>query len=114
MMPPSKRLMLSQMFDTLKNDTDFRPLRPLSMNQEKETQKNYACHILHVATSKPDPTRHPVHNKSSALDDLTWDSLPAQLKKVRRLSGSWGRGNPVVGTIAFEHDPRPFISTLYV
>ncbi|KAI0316406.1 hypothetical protein OF83DRAFT_1284144 [Amylostereum chailletii] len=70
-----------EMFDTLKNDTDFRPLRPLSMNQEKETQKNYACHILHVATSKPDPTRHPVHNNSPALDDLTWDSLPAELKK---------------------------------
>ncbi|KAF8170110.1 hypothetical protein BJ912DRAFT_1066819 [Pholiota molesta] len=39
------------------------------------------CHIIHIAGAAPDAARHPLWNDSPALDDITWDTLPLEIKK---------------------------------
>ncbi|KAJ6580224.1 hypothetical protein B0H10DRAFT_2198554 [Mycena sp. CBHHK59/15] len=38
-------------------------------------------HIFHVAAAQPDCSEHPQLNFSASLDDVTWKSLPSELKK---------------------------------
>jgi hypothetical protein len=40
-------------------------------------------HIIHVLSSAPDESRHPLWNQSSELDTLSWKTMPDELKKVR-------------------------------
>ena len=39
-------------------------------------------HIIHLAASPPDSAERPMWNVSPLLDSLTWDTLPAELRKV--------------------------------
>ncbi|KAJ3905747.1 hypothetical protein F5879DRAFT_716404 [Lentinula edodes] len=38
-------------------------------------------HILHITASFPDNAKHPHENMSSLLDEVTWETLPAELSK---------------------------------
>ncbi|KLO18412.1 hypothetical protein SCHPADRAFT_993633 [Schizopora paradoxa] len=38
-------------------------------------------HIIHVLSSAPDESRHPLWNQSSELDTLSWKTMPDELKK---------------------------------
>lgn len=40
-------------------------------------------HIIHVLSSSPDESRHPLWNQCSELDTLSWKTMPDELKKVR-------------------------------
>jgi hypothetical protein len=46
-------------------------------------------HIIHLASREPDSAAHPRHNECAALDALTWDTLPAELKKASYLHEYW-------------------------
>ncbi|KAJ3562709.1 hypothetical protein NP233_g9408 [Leucocoprinus birnbaumii] len=50
--------------------------------------KELDCRVVHIAASPPDNSEHPQWNQSPALDSLTWDVLPSELKKRNiQLSG---------------------------
>ncbi|GLB37118.1 hypothetical protein LshimejAT787_0401690 [Lyophyllum shimeji] len=38
-------------------------------------------HIFHIASASPDASLHPQWNDSPALDSVTWEGMPAELKK---------------------------------
>ncbi|OSC98501.1 hypothetical protein PYCCODRAFT_1439190 [Trametes coccinea BRFM310] len=40
-----------------------------------------SCHLIHFASTPPNPAERPMWNVSMALDSVTWDTLPAELKK---------------------------------
>lgn len=61
-------LLLLQLFDILQNSQGVRAT---------------VCHIIHIAGAVPDASRHPLWNDSPALDDVSWDTLPLEIKKVR-------------------------------
>lgn len=44
--------------------------------------KDLDCRMIHIAASPPDSSKHPQWNSSPSLDSLTWELLPAELKKV--------------------------------
>ena len=39
-------------------------------------------HIIHIASAPPDGSDHPVWNIASNFDDVSWETLPGELKKV--------------------------------
>ncbi|KAI0327020.1 hypothetical protein GY45DRAFT_1309435 [Cubamyces sp. BRFM 1775] len=39
------------------------------------------CHLIHFASTPPDPAERPLWNVSTALDSVTWDTLPSELRK---------------------------------
>ncbi|KAI0656488.1 hypothetical protein C8Q70DRAFT_337759 [Cubamyces menziesii] len=39
------------------------------------------CHLIHFASTPPDPAERPLWNVSTALDSVTWNTLPSELKK---------------------------------
>lgn len=43
---------------------------------------NVSKYIIHIASSDPDAFVNPMWNNLPELDDVTWDSLPDQLKEV--------------------------------
>ncbi|KAJ7646180.1 hypothetical protein B0H17DRAFT_1186803, partial [Mycena rosella] len=59
-----------ELFDSLRQSAQLKnsPFPPL-------------FHIFHVAAGIPDSAEHPQCNLSPALDSVTWDSLPSELKK---------------------------------
>ena len=71
------------MFDLQRHAADFHPLKTITLNAEKETPKTYDRHdyIIHIAAAEPDDARRPRHNDSVAYDELTWDSLPTEIRK---------------------------------
>jgi mediator of RNA polymerase II transcription subunit 25 len=75
-----------QLFDVLRTCTESKPLQSQSSNQLRDTQQKtprLVCHILHVAASPADGSQKPLWNNSPTLDDVSWETLPAELKKVR-------------------------------
>ncbi|KAH8994826.1 hypothetical protein EDB92DRAFT_228064 [Lactarius akahatsu] len=71
-----------EMFDSLKNGVNQKPLRPLSLNESRDRPKEvYSYHLWHFAAGQPDNTKNPLWNNSPALDSLTWKTVPAELKK---------------------------------
>ncbi|KAF9000740.1 hypothetical protein BDQ17DRAFT_1359462 [Cyathus striatus] len=50
-------------------------------SQSKDLSRPTIHHLLHISASPPDDAMHPRWNVASALDNLTWDTLPSELKK---------------------------------
>ena len=74
------------MFDTLKNGINQKPLRSLNLNEPRDKPKEeLTCHLWHFAAGKPDDAKHPFWNSSPALDTLTWETVPEELKSVSAL-----------------------------
>jgi hypothetical protein len=62
---------------------ETKPLQ--SPTQPRDTQHQIprlVCHILLVAASAADNAQRPLWNNSPQLDDVTWETLPTELKKV--------------------------------
>jgi len=51
--------------------------------REGSGNRNYLSHIIHIASSTPDDSKYPSWNDTSSMDDLDWDSLPTEIKKVQ-------------------------------
>ena len=49
------------------------------------THQNLSYYLIHVAATPPDPATKPLWNSSPALDSVTWDTIPAEIRKVRPL-----------------------------
>jgi hypothetical protein len=74
------------MFDILKNGINQKPLRPISLNESRDKPKDeFACHLWHFAAGQPDDAKHPYWNSSPTLDNLTWTTVPTELKKASPL-----------------------------
>lgn len=74
------------MFDTLKSGINQKPLRPISLNEPRDKPKDeFFCHLWHFAAGQPDDAQHPYWNSSPALDNLTWTTVPTELKKASAL-----------------------------
>lgn len=57
-----------------------------------EGDGKHVFHIIHVAASPPDASKHPLWNTSTLLDDATWDTLPSEMRKARAftpLGNAW-------------------------
>jgi hypothetical protein len=39
-------------------------------------------HLFHIAASPPDELLHPQHNDIPAFDQISWQELPEELRKV--------------------------------
>ena len=61
-------------------------LRPLRLDYVHTHQTAMACHLIHFASTPPDPAERPLWNVSTALDSVTWDTLPSELRKVRAIA----------------------------
>lgn len=64
------------MFDQLRaslgwNDNPPHPNRPRVIS-----------HVIHFAAGAPDASVNPMWNKDPRFDDLTWQTLPEEFKKV--------------------------------
>ena len=57
------------MFDKLQSDLDQR-------------HKKFSRHLWHFAAGRPDDANHAYLHSSSTLYSITWETLPAELKKV--------------------------------
>ena len=44
---------------------------------------NFTSHIFHIAASPADGSIHPCCNESPAMDQVNWETLPLEIKKVR-------------------------------
>jgi hypothetical protein len=65
-----------ELFDFLRLSTEARAkTHPLS----KDSQQ--VSHIIHIAASPADSSEMPMWNDSPALDNVTWEMLPGELKK---------------------------------
>ncbi|THH03911.1 hypothetical protein EW145_g5909 [Phellinidium pouzarii] len=53
-------------------------------NSEKLAESHLApiCHIIHVSSSRADDARYPLWNQTSSLDNLSWKTLPEELRKT--------------------------------
>jgi len=74
-----------QLFDTLRTSVETKPLQSQSTTQPRDTPHQIprlVCHILLVAASAADNAQQPLWNRSPNLDDVSWETLPAELKKV--------------------------------
>lgn len=49
--------------------------------KEASTNITPRCHIVHIAACNPDGAERPLWNTSSTLDSVTWDTLPAEIRK---------------------------------
>ena len=69
------------MFDLQRHAAEFQPLKTIT-NAERDPPKTYDRHdyIIHIAAAEPDDKRRPRHNDSVALDEMSWDTLPKEIK----------------------------------
>ncbi|KAI0249882.1 hypothetical protein BJV78DRAFT_1323937 [Lactifluus subvellereus] len=58
-----------EMFDELQTDLD-------------QKHKEFCYHLWHLAAGRPDDANHAYLNSSSTLYSITWETLPAELKKI--------------------------------
>lgn len=65
----------------------------LFQDYDSMTKGNVSKYIIHVASSDPDAFVNPVWNNIPELDDVTWESLPDQLKEVRSRNTHSGRNS---------------------
>ncbi|EKM57894.1 uncharacterized protein PHACADRAFT_251806, partial [Phanerochaete carnosa HHB-10118-sp] len=63
-----------ELFDVL---TDY----PKSAASKNPALQNLIKHIVHVTACNPDSAERPTWNVNPALDQLTWEALPSELKK---------------------------------
>ncbi|KAI9001451.1 hypothetical protein BD414DRAFT_574886 [Trametes punicea] len=61
-----------ELFDSLAHSLD---------TLRSSTETAVTCHLIHFACSPPDPAERPLWNVSTALDSVTWETLPFELKK---------------------------------
>lgn len=52
--------------------------------QKLQNTKICSSYIIHIAASAPDNSPRPEWNDSELMDDMSWESLPVELKKVSR------------------------------
>ena len=57
-----------QLFDVLQTNTQ---------NRDK-----FTSHVFHIAAFPPDGSTHPSCNESPAMDQVNWETLPLEIKKV--------------------------------
>ena len=57
-----------QLFDVLQTHTQGRD--------------SFSSHVFHIAASPPDGSTRPLCNESPALDEVNWETLPLEIKKV--------------------------------
>lgn len=57
-----------QLFDVLQTHTQGRD--------------KFTSHVFHIAASPPDGSIHPSCNESPAMDQVNWETLPLEIKKV--------------------------------
>ena len=43
---------------------------------------NFTSHVFHIAASPPDGSIHPFCNESPTMDQVNWETLPLEIKKV--------------------------------
>lgn len=63
-----------QLFDALQSHTQGRD--------------NFSNHVFHIAASPPDGSIQPFHNDSPAMDEVNWETLPLEIKKVCWMNSS--------------------------
>jgi hypothetical protein len=76
------------MFDIFKNGIKQKALDPISLNEcrdKSEDSEEFSYHLWHVAAGQPDNAKHPYWNSSPTLDNLTWTTVPTELKKASAL-----------------------------
>lgn len=61
-----------QLFDILQTHTQGRD--------------KFTSHVFHIAASPPDDSAHPSCNESPAMDQVNWETLPLEIKKVCRIN----------------------------
>lgn len=52
------------------------------MVYELTTYKHVVNYVIHVAACPPDTADRPLWNTNPSLDSLTWETLPAEFRKV--------------------------------
>lgn len=60
-------------------------LKELPANQPAEVAPSgtRVYHMLHICAVKPDSSEAPSWNRRPSLDSVNWETLPAEMKKVR-------------------------------
>ena len=61
-----------QLFDVLQTHTQGRD--------------KFTSHVFHIAAFPPDGSIHPSCNESPAMDQVNWETLPLEIKKVCRIN----------------------------
>jgi len=63
-----------QLFDVLQTHT--------------QNRDNFSSHVFHIAASPSDGSIRPFCNESPALDEVNWETLPLEIKKVCCMNNS--------------------------
>ncbi|KAF7789802.1 hypothetical protein EIP86_000748 [Pleurotus ostreatoroseus] len=88
-----------ELFDTLK---------------ESESNLSFTSHVVHVAASPPDTAERPIWNTLPHLDNVTWESLPAEFRKITGTSQApWFpvRSHHTVKLMGFPPPQPPKVTT---
>jgi hypothetical protein len=70
------------MFDLLRSGVNQKPLRPVLTESRDKSKEEFSYHLWHFAAGQPDNAKHPRWNSSQALDGLTWNTIPDEIRKV--------------------------------
>lgn len=77
---PSSLHVLHKLFDILMMYTpNFNHAQTQSPQKDG---RSLVPHLLHIAASPPDNAQRPQYNTLPHLDSVSWDSIPAELRKV--------------------------------
>ncbi|KAH0833161.1 hypothetical protein J3R83DRAFT_12188 [Lanmaoa asiatica] len=69
-----------ELFDILMASANFSPNHVQTQSPQKDN-RSLISHLLHIAASPPDGAQRPYCNTLQHLDFVTWESIPAELKK---------------------------------
>jgi hypothetical protein len=58
-------------------------MQMFDMLGEGQPDKPFSRQVLHIASGQPDGAEHPSFNDNWQLDDVTWESMPHEMRKVR-------------------------------
>lgn len=56
--------------------------RPNAQSQTEEKPYEPIFYLIHIASSGPDKMIKPAFNNNPAFDNVTWETLPAEISKV--------------------------------
>lgn len=73
--------MLLKLFDILMASANFNVNHAPTQSPQKDN-RSLVSHLLHIAASPPDSAQRPQFNTLHHLDSVSWDSIPAELRKV--------------------------------
>lgn len=70
------------MFELLQTAIPPDNIYRLHVNDPPRVPTPHVCHLILVAASPPDGTKVPTHNRLTSMDNVGWDRLPDELRKV--------------------------------